>query len=76
MFEIQSMNCFGEEDSNIKYVVVFMNRNYHAAKFEVLCERNNHGGFHFYYEMASCLTNEEKSAFEDWYTQMHAAMQR
>lgn len=65
MFELQSKTFF-ESENTLEYVVVIMNRNNHAAKFEVIAKKDN-DKWTFNYENNACLNQDERTDFENWF---------
>ena len=66
MFELQTRTFFNN-GSNLGHAVIFMNRNKHASKFEVIFKVNENGRWNFYYENNVCLDNNERVDFEKWF---------
>lgn len=64
MFELQSKTIF---EHGFCHAVVFMNRENHASKFEVIFKADETGKMFFYYENNVCLTNDERMDFENWF---------
>lgn len=71
MFELQSTTFFGNEaKKKFGHAVIFMNRDNHASKFEVIFNRDNNGEWHFYYEDHVLLTRDERADFESWFIRL------
>lgn len=66
MFELQS-RTFYDKKFTLGHAVVFMNRNNHAAKFEVIFVVDENGKWRFHYENNACLDAGERADFEDWF---------
>ena len=66
MFELQTRTFFNN-GSNLGHAVIFMNRNKHASKFEVIFKVDGNDGWNFYYENNVCLDNNERVDFEKWF---------
>ena len=66
MFEMQS-NTNYDNGINLGRAIVFMNRNYHAARVDFIYEVNENGNLSFHYENGTCLTDEEKTELENWF---------
>lgn len=50
------------------HAIVFMNTNNHATNIDfVYIIDDKHDERHFYYADGTCLTNEEKEIFENWF---------
>lgn len=67
MFELQS-RTFYDKKFTLGHAVVFMNRNNHAAKFEVIFAVDENGKWSFHYENNACLNVDERIDFENWFT--------
>ena len=66
MFELQTRTFFNN-GSNLGHAVIFMNRNKHVSKFEVIFKVDENDGWNFYYENNVCLDNNERVDFEKWF---------
>ena len=66
MFVLQTRTFFNN-GSNLGHAVIFMNRNKHASKFEVIFKVDGNDGWNFYYENNVCLDNNERVDFEKWF---------
>lgn len=66
MFEIQSITHF-DNGINLGHAIIFMNRNNHASKFEIIFKVDENDEWHFYYENNVCLSEDERVDFENWF---------
>lgn len=65
MFEVQS-GAFFDNGMNLGHATVFMNRDSHATKFEIIFEIAENREWHFHYENNVCLNHDERVDFEKW----------
>ncbi len=68
-FELQSITFFDKKNA-LGHAVVFMNRNNHASKFEIIFKRDKNKKYHFYYQNHVCLDYDEHKEFEAWFKLM------
>lgn len=66
MFETQSITFF-DNGINLGHATIFMNRNNHASKFEIIFKVDENDEWHFYYEKDVCLSENERIDFENWF---------
>lgn len=66
MFELQTITFFNN-GKQLGRAIIFMNRNNHASKFEVIFRKAKNDEWSFYYENNVCLDNDERAAFENWF---------
>ena len=66
-FELQSITIFDDKNA-LGHAVIFMNRNNHASKFEIIFKRDKK--YHFYYQNHVCLGYDERKEFETWFKLM------
>ena len=63
--ELQSRTFF-DQGTDMQHLIVFMYKNNHPSKIEVILEKDNNGIYHFHYENDVCLSQKERKEFEHW----------